>query len=116
GGDRQAYLSMWSRIPLKVSRKSAPLPIAIPRPCLVVVGGVQPDLLPGRDDGFLDRLLWAYPEPLLDRWTDLALDPAAVARLDARFAELRALDQPRDPPRAPPPPPPTPPPPPAPPH
>ena len=62
GADRQFFLSVWSRQPIKVDRKGAK-PILVSNPCLAVVGGIQPDLLPEladaaqREDGFLDRLL-----------------------------------------------------------
>src|SRR5581483_10038536 len=62
------------------------------------VGGVQPDLLAaladaaGRADGFLDRLLWAYPDAVADRWTTEGMDPGLGAALEARARELRALE------------------------
>src|SRR5205814_10380221 len=72
GADRKHFLSMWSRTLIKVDRKGTPKPIIVPRPCLSVVGGIQPELLPDladaaqRQDGFLDRLLWSFPDPVAD--------------------------------------------------
>ena len=43
-------------------------PIVVPHPFLTVVGGLTPDMLTelpegkGRDDGFMARLLFAYPD------------------------------------------------------
>lgn len=98
GADRQHYLSMWSRAPIKIDRKSRPDPIIVERPCLSVVGGIQPDILPdlveheARDDGFLDRLLFAYPDLGGDRWTDDGVDEAAMALVEGLFEMLHALE------------------------
>lgn len=65
GDDRQFFLKCWSRVLVKTDRRSSPLPTLVARPCLAVVGGIQPDLLAdlddprGRHDGFTDRLLWS---------------------------------------------------------
>lgn len=97
GADRQHYLSMWSRAPIKIDRKSRPDPIIVERPCLAVVGGIQPDILPdlveheARDDGFLDRLLFAYPDLGSDRWTDDGVDEAALALVEGLFSMLYDL-------------------------
>jgi hypothetical protein len=98
GADRQHYLSMWSRAPIKIDRKSRPDPIIVERPCLSVVGGIQPDILPdlveheARDDGFLDRLLFAYPDLGSDRWTDDGVDEIAVVHVENLFAALYELE------------------------
>lgn len=98
GADRQHYLSMWSRSPIKIDRKSRPDPIVVDRPCLSVVGGIQPDVLPDlidnakRDDGFIDRLLFAYPDLGVDRWTDGGVDEDVQAAAEQTFAALYALD------------------------
>lgn len=98
GADRQHYLSMWSRSPIKIDRKSSPAPIIVDRPCLSVVGGIQPDVLPdllehaARDDGFIDRLLFAYPDIGADRWTDASIDEAAQAAVERLFSRLYDLD------------------------
>jgi hypothetical protein len=94
GGDRQSWLSLWSSTALKVDRKSAG-PLFVPDPRVSVFGGVQPDMLSelskdGRHDGFLDRILWAWPTPVRDRWTDSSVaDTTRDAVLDV-FRRLRA--------------------------
>lgn len=99
GADRQFYLSNWSGAPINVDRKSNPdgIPIHIPHPYLAIVGGLTPGMLSelseakGRDDGFLDRILFGFPEPTRVRWCpdgipdDVnALWQQAVRRLLAR--------------------------------
>lgn len=82
GADRQFYLSAWSNAPIKVDRKtSEDGPIIVSHPFVCVLGGVQPDLLPtletgrGVEDGFLDRLLFAYPaEQRFQGWNNQELD------------------------------------------
>lgn len=73
GRDRQHWLSIWSRKPIKVHRKTTRSHY-IPRPFSAVLGGIQPDpleaLMHGRDDGLLPRILMAQGEhvtPHLDR-------------------------------------------------
>lgn len=97
GADRQHFLSMWSRSPIKVDRKSNPRPIFVSRPHLSVVGGIQPDLLPDladaaqREDGFLDRILFGYPDPVPDVWTELSVAAPTIAAVDVIFERLYGL-------------------------
>lgn len=97
GADRQHYLSMWSRSQIKIDRKSNPAPIIVDRPCLSVVGGIQPDVLPdlvenaARDDGFIDRLLFAYPDIGDDHWTDTGVDQGAQSAVERLFSDLYDL-------------------------
>ena len=79
GTDRQFFLSSWSGSPIVVDRKGniGREPIRVPHPHLGIVGGMPPDMLGElaearcRDDGFIDRMLFAYPDPMpkLD-WSD----------------------------------------------
>ena len=75
GADKQFYLSVWGGSPLAVDRISGTA-IHLPRPFVSVVGGLPPDCLPDLDetgglaDGFLPRLLVAWPDPFEVRWTD----------------------------------------------
>lgn len=101
GADRQHYLSMWSRTSIKIDRKSSPVPIIVPRPCLAVVGGIQPDVLSDlqenamRNDGFVDRLLFAYPDIGPSHWTNAGVDQAAqvaVERLFDALYDLKGVD------------------------
>ena len=85
GSDRQKWLSMWSSMPTKIDRVgggSKP----IDRPFLCALGGVQPDKLSafvdakGAQDGFVDRILFAWPElshPA--KWDDEAAAPKVNA-------------------------------------
>ena len=82
GADRQAWLSFWSGAPVIVNRKSRKSPIVLSMPFVGVVGCLPPDVLTdltderGREDGFIHRILFAYPEPMAPRWTEaVATEP-----------------------------------------
>jgi hypothetical protein len=96
GGDRQAYLSLWAGSPVKVDRKGQD-PIFIPEPVVSITGGLQPEMLgelaeaAGRRDGFLERILWGFPEKQAVAWTDTEIplvDVGAVANILARLRNL----------------------------
>jgi hypothetical protein len=77
GDDKQFWLKVFSNSAVRVDRKAAANePIIIPSPCVTVIGCLTPDTLPQlrddkRDDGWLDRILFAYPdhEPA-DEWSE----------------------------------------------
>jgi len=90
GNDRQNWLSTWSGSQIQVDRMSRKL--TVEHPFICVTGCIQPDMLSelidgrGREDGFIHRLLIAYPdtiplhysetvvsERLLQKYSDLAL-------------------------------------------
>jgi hypothetical protein len=76
GDDRPFYLSAWSARSLIINRKGSGGTVIVPRPCLSVIGGVTPDMLHtladarGREDGFLQRILFCYPDPSDEEWTE----------------------------------------------
>ena len=93
GGDRPTWLSAWSGAPLKPNRKTGE-PIFVPDPVVCVLGGVQPAVLPSlageaaRDDGFVPRLLLAWPDAEPQPWSDAAVGEDVVGDL---LAVVRAL-------------------------
>jgi hypothetical protein len=84
GADRQAWLSYWNGAPVIINRKGQD-PIVIDRPFACVAGCLPPDVLGdlmderGRGDGFLDRVLLAYPDPVPVTYTEAIVTPEAVA-------------------------------------
>src|SRR5918997_22050 len=93
GGDRQAFLSQWAGTPLKIDRKGQET-VFVPRPCIGVAGGVQPELLKdladegGRRDGFVERILWEVTPCPPARWTDDTVQEELRAALVALFKRL----------------------------
>lgn len=80
GGDRQFFLSAWSGSASKIDRKGnlESGSIQVRNPFIGIVGGIQPEMLAelcdeeGRQDGFVHRILFSYPEPMPDEyWTEL---------------------------------------------
>lgn len=70
GADKQFWLSAWSGMPIDVRRKNQESgSVRVAHPYLSVVGGIPPDLLTALrgeravSDGFLDRILFVYPDP-----------------------------------------------------
>jgi hypothetical protein len=98
GADRQFFLSAWSGSPVMVDRKGHPgrAPIHVPRPFLSVVGALTPAMLTslsesrGRDDGFLDRMLFCLPDRVRVRWDPRGIRPAISARWDEAVRRLWA--------------------------
>jgi hypothetical protein len=96
GADRQQWLQLWSGAALMVNRRSRHQPLYVEHPFVSVVGGIQPDVLGalcderGRNDGFVHRLLFVYPDRVRREWTDAEIPDAAydpVRRvLDALYA------------------------------
>jgi hypothetical protein len=70
-------------------------PIVIPVPFTSVVGAIQPAVLPelaeGREDGLLDRFLWAYPEPRRSRLTNHEISDEATAGYTNLYDRLAGL-------------------------
>lgn len=78
GADRQFWLSGWSNEPLHVNRKGKEV-LEILRPFISIIGGIQPEVIEefikeGREgnanDGFIDRFLFCYPDPVPSKWTN----------------------------------------------
>lgn len=96
GGDRPFYLSAWNGEPVAIDRaKNNREPIIVPRPFLTVAGGITPDMLTslpegrGRDDGFLARLLFAYPERTPRRYSEDGIPVGVAESWDALIRSLR---------------------------
>ncbi len=105
GHDRQFYLSAWSGQPSVVDRKGQAdnLPILLPQPLLCVLGGLPPDMLGalrdnlGRQDGFLERMLFAFPDPRpLGPWTGEGVGDAVLAAWDHILDYLHGLQMTTD--------------------
>ena len=100
GADRQFWLSAWSNSYVSVDRKSQPVPLIVGRPFVALFGAIQPSVLPelgdGREDGLLDRFLFAYPDPVLSGWTDAEISEEASDGYARLYGKLRELYMPTD--------------------
>jgi hypothetical protein len=85
GSDEQLWLSNWSGEPLVINRATKEA-LRIPQPFVSVCGGIQPEILKDMaanrlDNGFMDRLLFIYPENL--RKEKLDIEDTEPINLDA---------------------------------
>lgn len=98
GADRQAWLSLWSGTSMVVNRKNSTIPLVIDSPFVGVTGGLPPDVLSdliderGREDGFIHRILFAYPDSTSLEWTEHEISSESFEHLEKAFRGLTALD------------------------
>jgi Protein of unknown function (DUF3987) len=84
GADRHRWLSFWNGAPIVVNRKTRKEPIVLNNPFVGVAGCLPPDMLSeltderGWEDGFVHRLLFAFPDPLAMHWTEAVVDEATL--------------------------------------
>ena len=99
GSDRQWYMSTWSGEPRTVDRKgnAENVPIRVPHPFLGIVGGIVPDMVGsfcderGRHDGFIDRFLFTYPDPVpKSGWREEGIPDDAVVEWSKIITRLFA--------------------------
>jgi hypothetical protein len=95
GAERQFWLSVWSNRPVSVDRKGQQALVSVLRPFIGVVGSIQPDVLPdlaeNREDGMLERFLFAYPEPINALWTEHEISDGARVAYQDLYHRLRGL-------------------------
>ncbi len=95
GNDRQFWLSLWSSVSVTVDRKGRRDPLMVPRPFVGIAGGIQPGILTeiknNREDGLLDRFLFAYPAPMSTRWSDSEVSEETMAAYQRIYEELYGL-------------------------
>jgi hypothetical protein len=100
GTDRQFYLSTFSGASFVLDRKSnaGRIPVIVPRPFLSVIGCLVPDMLvefedeQGREDGFLDRFVWVYPDLVkFVPWSEDSVSREAQQAWEACLRRLWAL-------------------------
>ena len=84
GSDREYWLSFWSGAPIIVNRKNRKNPIIVTDPFVCVAGCIPPDVLEeladerGREDGFIHRILFGYPNPYPVVWTEEEVSDDAI--------------------------------------
>ncbi|MBG9941781.1 YfjI family protein [Brevibacillus formosus] len=95
GRDKEFYLSTWSGAPAKTNRASGKQPLIIFDPFLSIVGAMPPAVLPSitngqvsQEDGFLDRILMAYPDAEPQSWTDDDVSDSAKQHFFDAFQQL----------------------------
>ena len=99
GADRSRYLKIWSHEALHIDRKGDQgNPTYVPRPCLSIVGGLQPDVVDElrerrKNDGLIDRILFCFEPHARPRpWSEALISSATRARYNDVFEHLLRLD------------------------
>lgn len=94
GDDRQHWLKIWPGTTTVINRKNLKEPIVIKNPFVSVIGCVPPDILEdlqdrrGRKDGFIDRILFVYPDRVCDEWTDYEMSSTTLREVEDVFNKL----------------------------
>jgi hypothetical protein len=100
GNERQFWLSVWSNEPVSVDRKGQQGPVSVLRPFIGVIGSIQPDVLPelaeNREDGMLERFLFAYPTTRNAMWTEDDISEGALVGYRELYHRLRDLSMSKD--------------------
>jgi hypothetical protein len=99
GSDRQMWLSFWNGASVVINRKGRPDPLVLSNPFVCVTGGLTPDCLDdlvdvrGREDGFLPRILLAYPDPVPLTYTHATITSAVQSTYEDLINNLLKLGQ-----------------------
>jgi hypothetical protein len=95
GSDRQFWLDIWSSTPISVDREGGRRSSWVGSPLVTVLGGLPPEMLgalaeeQGRNDGFMDRLLFTYPSAYPQQvWTEEQVDDNDEAAWHAVIQKL----------------------------
>jgi hypothetical protein len=97
GADRQMWLSFWNGASVVINRKGRPDPLVLSNPFVCVTGGLTPDCLDdladgrGREDGFLPRILLAYPDPVSLTYTHATVTSAVQSTYEDLINTLLKL-------------------------
>lgn len=101
GSDRQHWLGLWSGSTVIVDRRNrGGLPVILETPFVSVCGGIQPgmfgELGQNREDGMLERLLFAYPVPEHVPFSYDEVSPAAEEAYRELYRRLSAFEMAED--------------------
>lgn len=97
GADRSHWLEFWNGATTVINRKSRKEPLVLRDPFVCVAGCLPPEVLgdladeAGREDGFVHRILFAYPDIQPLAWTESAIAPSVQDAYRDVIAALYAL-------------------------
>lgn len=98
GSDRSYYLEFWNNNPnIAVDRRGTDDAKLLDRPYLSIYGTMQPDVMAeidegGKHDGFRDRFLISYPNPIPAYWQNDAVDETYIRPYEELYLKLRNLE------------------------
>jgi Protein of unknown function (DUF3987) len=96
GSDKQFALSLWNGSGIKIDRKMEET-IFAEESFVSVLGGIQPDMLgelveDGKDDGFVNRILFSFPEPIPRKYTEDEIEEHLVKEYHEKVVALNQLN------------------------
>jgi len=95
GSDLESWLSFWNGSQTIINRVSAKKPTIIDRPLVNVTGCIQPDLLSDlsgiKQNGFFDRILAAFPDPIPQHYSTVELPDEITAAYNSIVKSLFSL-------------------------
>jgi hypothetical protein len=96
GSDKQFALSLWNGSGIKIDRKMEET-IFAEESFVSVLGGIQPDMLgelveDGKDDGFVNRILFSFPDRLPKKYTEEEVDEAVQKQYQQAIFALNNLN------------------------
>jgi len=95
GADRPHCQSIWNGSQLVVNRRNRNGPLIIPKPFVSVIGGLPPAMLGelcderGREDGFIHRILFSFPDSMQRELTGNGVRPETLDRYCQFVKKLR---------------------------
>lgn len=100
GGDKEKWLSLWTCTLPPLDRASRKRPIILRNPFITTFGTTQPDKLKyfmRKDhDGFIDRILFSFPEEIPRAWSERTISPAARMYYRDLIFQLLSLEPKQD--------------------
>src|SRR5262249_54047179 len=94
GADRKHWLSFWNGAGAIINRRNRPHAVVLHQPFIGVVGALQPDMLGelsderGRQDGFIHRIQFSFPDPMPLAWTEDEVCEDTLHAYDTMFERL----------------------------
>lgn len=94
GDDQQHWLSLWNGSSIVINRRNLDEMITVENPFVSAIGCIPPDMLTDledpahRKDGFMDRILFAYPNRIRNEWTDCEISPTTEREVEDAFNRL----------------------------
>ena len=98
GSDLEHWLSSWSGKEINLNRKTAKSAF-IERAFIPVMGGIQPQILStfytdeNKDNGFIDRMLFSFPELDVDKYNEAEMDGEYLQWYDEFIIDLFKIFQ-----------------------
>ncbi|MDE5418490.1 DUF3987 domain-containing protein [Labilibaculum sp. DW002] len=90
GNELEMWLKLWSAI-LQIINRKGKEPVFANNPFVNVLGGIQPEVLDvfsGKDNGLIDRILFAFPEEIAPMITDIEVPMELDEKLMSVFNRL----------------------------